>query len=129
MKEILGEAAYLERCAKRTRAVLDFSTSDEFYEHILLGSLSSIPRWRYAASLDAVDREPGTARSDKALMDLLDSTREIICGKNFLVEHLVSMDKNPLRIRLTLYTSLMRTALYLSEKNIGVALFDRQILT
>ena len=80
----VGEVSYLERCAKRTRAVLDFSRSDEFYEHILLGSLSSIPRWRCDAALDAVDREPGAARSDEALMDLLDSTRGIVSAENCL---------------------------------------------
>ena len=114
----------MERCTNRTRAVLEFCRSDEFYEHILLGSLSSIPRWRYAAALDAVDREPGAARTEESLMDLLDSTREIISGKNYLVEHLVCNDKNPTRIRLALYASLMRSAVYLSEKNKVIALFE-----
>ena len=76
----MGEVSYFERCANHARAVLDFSRSDDFYEHILMGPLSSIPGRRYSAALEAMGREPGAARSGDALMALLDGARGIIRG-------------------------------------------------
>lgn len=89
-----------------------------------MGSLSSIPRWRYADVLEALGRETGTPRSEEALMALLDSARGIIIGKNFLVEKMVNNDKSSGAIRICLYAALMRTAIYLSEKDKRVTLLN-----
>ena len=117
----MGEEEYLNRCTKRTKDVLNFSRSEGFRENILTGSLSSIPRWCYARKLEALIRDPKTPRATEALGALLESTRGIIRGENYTVNHFIGRDCNRGRLRLCLYTSLMRTALYLSEKNVTVS--------
>ena len=77
----MTEEEYAERRAKRARAAVLFSKSDEFYEYILVGALSAIPRWRYARALEVKDREPGCAGTEDALQALLESTNGIIGGR------------------------------------------------
>ena len=83
----LGEEEYLDRCAKRTSAVLTFSRSEEFYEGILIGPLSSIPRWKYDRVIEAVGREGGFPRAADSLNALLESSRVIITGRNSTLGH------------------------------------------
>ena len=118
---ILGEVEYLDRCTKRTRSVVNFSRGEEFFESIPIGPLSSIPRWKYARKLSERGAEPGASRTIDALSTLLESTRTIAKGENYTVEHFVNREENQDRIRLSIYASMMRTALYLSEKN-GLAI-------
>ena len=114
---ILGEIEYLDRCTKRTRSVVNFSKSEEFYENILIGSLSSIPRWRYARALADRKAGQGEPRTTNALSALFESTKTILKGENYTVEHFVNREANQNLIRLSIYASIMRTAVYLSEKN------------
>ena len=86
----LGEEEYLDRCAKRTSAVLTFSRSEEFYEGILIGPLSSIPRWKYDRVIEAAGREDGFPRTDDALNALLGISRGVISGRNPTVGHCVN---------------------------------------
>ena len=55
------------------------------------------------------------------LSALLEIARSIVKGANYTVEHFVNMEENQGEIRLSIYAALMRTALYLSEKN-GLAI-------
>ena len=86
---IVGETEYLGRCAKRTRSVVQFSRSDVFYESLLIGPPSSIPRWRYARTLEEKDKSHSRSRSADASAALVDSTRQIIKGGNYTVQHFV----------------------------------------
>ena len=117
-KHILGEAEYLDRCTKRTRSVVNFSKSEELYESILTGFLSSIPRGSYARALDETNIRDGRSRTAESSAALLESTREIIKWNSFTVEYFVNMGANQDKIRLSLYAALIRTSLYLSEKNL-----------
>ena len=47
--------------------------------------------------------------------------KKIVKGENYTVEHFVNRQANRGKIRLSIYAALMRTALYLSEKN-GLAI-------
>ena len=114
--QFVTEEEYAERCVKRTKAVVSYSRSDEFYGEILIGSLSAIPRWRYARVLEVKGRDPGCARTQEALQALLESTKEVISGENALCEFLIP-GKSDALARLALYSSMMRTAFYISEKN------------
>ena len=113
----MGAEEYLERCTQRTRSVVTFSRSEDFYENILIGSLSSIPRWKYARKLEEINHVEGKSRTAEASAVILESTRSIIKGENFTVEHFINREPNQNKIRLSLYAALLRTALYLSEKN------------
>ena len=77
---ISGEAEYLERCTKRTRPVANFPKSEEFYENILTGRPSSIPRWKYARTLEEAKSSENRPRTAESSAALLESTREIIKG-------------------------------------------------
>ena len=101
--------------------MLKFPRSEEFMGNILMGSLSSIPSWAYARKLEALNRDPKTPRTTDALGALLESTMGIIRGGNFTANHFIDRECGRTRLRLCLYTSLMRTALYLSEKNVMVS--------
>ena len=72
----MGDEEYKGRCTKRTQSVLTFPRSEEFYESILIGSLSSIPRWEYARSVEEKECKDAFKRTDKALGALLESSRE-----------------------------------------------------
>lgn len=117
MGYILAEADYLDKCTKRTRSVVKFSQSEECYESILVACLSSIPRWRYARKLSSKKAEENAPRTIEALAVLLESTRSIVKGEDPTVEHFINREENHMRIRLSTYASIMRTTLYLSEKN------------
>ena len=119
---VVTEEEYAQRRAKRTRAAAQFARSEDSHDDIIVGSLSSIPRWRYASALDAKARNPGCARTEEALQELLESTKEIIGGKTFLCEYLINRDASDAVFRLAFYSSLMRAALYISEKNDKVPL-------
>ena len=101
--------------------MLAFSRSEQFHEDILIGSLSSIPRWTYARTIEERECECSFQRTNKALEALLESSRKIITGRNPVFEHFPNREDNGERIRLSLslyiYYALMRTALYLNEKN------------
>lgn len=124
----MAEDEYKMRCAKRTRAVVQFSRSEDFFEGILIGSLSSIPRWRYAATLEAKGRKASCARTSDALQALLRSTRVILSGKNVLCEFLINRDSSHEVFRLALYSSLMRASLYMSEKNDKVPFYVKYLM-
>ena len=113
----MGSLEYLDRCAKRTRSVVQFAGSEEFYESILVGPLSSIPRWKYARALEAKDIKEGVSRTAEASAALVESTSDIIRGGNCVVQHFIDREEKQDLLRLSLYAALMRTALYLSEKN------------
>ena len=115
---VATEEQYADRCAKRTRAAALFSKSDEFYEDILVGALSAIPRWRYARAIEVKGREPGCARTEDSLQALLGSKKEIIGGRNALCEYLIRRGWADAIVRLSLYSSLMRASLCISEKMI-----------
>ena len=123
----MAEEEYKLRCAKRTRAAVQFSRSEDFYGDILIGSLSSIHRWRYASTLEAKDRRTSCARTSDALQALLRSTKEIVGGKNVLCEFLINRDSPNAVFRLTLYSSLMRAELYISEKNDKVSFYVKAV--
>ena len=99
----------------------------QFYESILIGSLSSIPRWRSSLALSDSTAEAGAPRATEALVALLESTRGIVSGDNYTVENFVNVEADQGGIRLSIYAETMRTALYLSEKN-GLAIQDATIL-
>ena len=90
LKLLVGDAPYLGRCAERTRAFLDFARSDEFYAHILIGSLSSIPRWRYASVLEEVDRAHGPTKSEEAPISPHGGTRGAIIGEISLLGNTIN---------------------------------------
>ena len=112
----MSEEEYAERRAKRARAVVSYSGTEDFFEDILIASLSAIPRWRYARTLESIGRDQGSARTADSLRALLVSTREIIEGENSLCDHLINECGSQWVLRMCLYSSLMRTALYISEK-------------
>ena len=113
----MGSEEYKIRCTKRTQSVLEFSRSEKFHEDILIGSLSSIPRWVYARVIEGEEREDSYKRANRALEEFLESSREIINGQNQVVEHFLGGIEGEGDMRLSLYSALMRTALYLNEKN------------
>ena len=115
---------YKLRCTKRTQSVLAFTRGEKFHEDILIVSLSSIPRWVYARVIEEKESEDSSQRCNRALRAFLESSREILKGKNQVVEHFLKQEDNEGGIRLSLYAALMRTALYLNEKNeFGIGVF------
>ena len=101
--------------------MVTYSKSDEFYEEIPIGSLSATTRWRYARALEVKDRAPGSARTQEERQALLESTKEAIGGENAICEFLINRDGSDAITGLALYSSLMRAALYISEKNDDVS--------
>ena len=84
---------------------------------VLIGSLSAIPRWRFARALCSEDIDATDNRSTQALSAFYESTSEILDSKNIVVEHLVNRETDAGLVRLMLYGALMRCYLYLAEKN------------
>ena len=86
----LRDEEYLARCAKRTSSAPISSRSVEFYEGILIGSLSSIRRRKYARVVDAAGLGDGFPRTTGELNALLERSMEIIPLRNPTVEHVVN---------------------------------------
>ena len=68
--------------------------------------------------LEVKDREPGCDRAEEAPQALLGTPKEVIGGGNVLCEFLINRDVSDAIVRIALYSSLMRAALYISEKMI-----------
>ena len=99
--------------------VLNFSRSEEFYENILIGPLSSIPRWCYARKLESLNRAPETPRTTEALGALLGGKRGVIHGENYPVNHFIDRDCNSGRLRLFIYLVDARGALPIGKECAG----------
>ena len=93
------------------------SRANTLYVELVVGALSSIPRWHFARALGVRECDSYSPRLGNALDKFYTSTREVVEGRNILVEHLVNRERESGVIRLTLYASLMRSYLYLSDKN------------
>ena len=60
---------------------MTYSRSEAFTEELLIGSLSSIPRWRFARKLEGLGEEPITRRVPDAMESFIRSSSEIITGE------------------------------------------------
>ena len=96
---------------------MTYSRSESLTEELLVGSLSSIPRWRFARKLEGRGEEPITRRVPDAMDAFLRSSSEIITGLNTVVEFLINRETSAPRIKLKLYAALTRSILYLEKKD------------
>ena len=87
------------------------------YVELIVGALSSIPRWRFARAIGVRECDTYTPRLGNALDTFYTSTCEVVEGRNLLAEHLVNRERESGAIRLTLYAALVRAYLYLADKN------------
>ena len=99
------------------QSVLSYVKDPKFFIDVCVGALSCIPRWRFARVLEVKEGEGVTPRLGNALAAYYDSTSDIARGRNELVEHLVNREPEEGVLRLTLFGSLMRSYLYLADKN------------
>ena len=95
-------------------------------EDLLVGSLSSIPRWRFARKLEGRGDEPNDKRVPDAMEALSKSTKDVLDGSNVVVEFLINREPCAERIRLKLYAALTRSMLYMEKKDFVICegLFD-----
>ena len=99
------------------RSVLDFVKGGEFRPQLDVGALSAMPLWRFDREIEERGRESCAPRRKSALSSFLKSTCESTCPGNVLTDHIINREENAALLRMTLYGSLMRAYLYLSEKN------------
>ena len=99
------------------QAVLTYVKGPKFFTDVCIGALSAIPRWHFARALEVKGGEGVTPRLGNALVTYYESTCEISRGRNELVEHIVSREPSEGELRLALFGSLMRSYLYLADKN------------
>ena len=123
----LNEETYAERCSKRIRSVLEYVKEEAFYTDVCVGALSAIPRWRFARTLETREDDSITPRLGNALKAFHSSTAEITRGRNVLAEHLVNRESSADILRMVLYGALMRSYLYLVEKNNIITLRRRVV--
>ena len=86
---------------------------------LLVGALSSIPRWRFARKLEGRGEEPNTRRVPDSMEALSSSTTDILNGPNVVVEFLINREPGAERIKLKLYAALTRSMLYMEQKDIA----------
>ena len=96
------------------RSALAYTKNDALYSDACVGSLSAIPRWRFARVLESRGEEGATPRLDNALSAFYDSTSKMTWGSNVLTEHILNKDPSAANLRMLLYGSLMRAYLYLA---------------
>ena len=97
--------------------MLEFAKTEEFFTNISVGSLSAIPRWRFARVLEVKAGDSHSPRLGNALGAFYLSTCEIAQGKNLLVEHIINRETHHGVLRMVLFGSIMRAYLYLAEKS------------
>lgn len=97
---------------------LMYSRSQGFTEELLVGSLSSIPRWRFARKLEGCGDEANVRRVPEAMDAFRESTVKILSGSNTIAEFLVNREDCAPRIKLKLYAALTRSLLYMERKDV-----------
>ena len=113
----LEERKYAAKCSKRMQSVLTYVKGPEFFTDVCVGALSAIPRWHFARVLEVKGAAGTSPRLGNALVAYYESTCQITRGRNELVEHLVNREPDVGEIKLCLFGSLMRSYLYLADKN------------
>ena len=113
----MGELRYAAKCSKRTQSVLAFVKEPEFSTGVCVGALSAVPRRRFARALEVKGEAATSPRLGNALAAFYHPTCEISRGRNQLAEHLVNREPTAGEIRLALRGSLIRSYLYLADKN------------
>ena len=97
--------------------MLDFVKTDVFPLEVSVGALSAVPRWRFARVLEAKGEDSSSPRLHDALLAMYKSTCEIGRGCNVLKEHISNKETDAGAYRLSLYGAIMRSYLYMAEKN------------
>lgn len=88
-----------------------------FFDELLAGALSAIHRWCFAMALCTREPDAASHRLVQALNSFYKSTCEIADAENVLAENVVNREKEAGLLRLNVYGALMRSYLYLAEKN------------
>ena len=107
---LISRGVFLENCLEPNHFI---AVHAAITENNIIAAVSSIPRWRFARSIEAKEEIGVTRNLDKAIVDFMDSSRVIISGKNNLCNFPVGRKPGKCALYIQIYAALARTALYL----------------
>ena len=99
--QTVDDRKYAAKCSNRMSSVSEYVDGAKFFTDVAAGSLSSIPRWRFAWVLEAQAEEAHSPRTGNALRAFLLPTCEISQGKNLLVAHIANRGSSCGLLRVT----------------------------
>ena len=113
---------YRNLCLKRSEMLKNFVRSEEMRTALVVSNVSSLPRWHYARCLTITKDElnplpePGSG-AYLGLRGIFSDTSKILSGKNLYAESTIYSHPRPAFARLHCWRALIRSLLYLVEKN------------
>ena len=87
--------------------VLEFARSPKFSKSLLIATITSQPRWRYARALGSEFNAESGVGAPRAIKGLLKTTRSIIEGKDEFAEFFLNREDDHSDIRTEIWAAFV----------------------
>ena len=82
--------AHKEKCRVRMKSALEFTQGRSYSWNVLIATISALPRWRFARSLEADECDGCDSRLISARKSYYISCQEIVLGLNHFAEFFIN---------------------------------------